>query len=143
MTFEGLAFEEVVFEETISPPFPEIPEPIHSIIQVDTPTVGELGILLSRQLILQFTESIHGIPMEEIPADLVNDNLNELLNTLAGRILSGKLAENRLYSLGLPRSGTGSFPQISNPVRYLKFLVGENFLIIALPERFWTPDTWK
>ncbi len=108
-----------------------------SIIEVGDPPIGEIGLLIPKALMLKFTEAIHGLPAEELGMPHILDNLSEMLNTLAGRLLTYGLSTDRTFMLGIPSSGIGSLPPAAGTTRLIKFLVGEDFLILSLPEKYW------
>ena len=135
-TFENLVFEEVVFAEFLSS-FPlEDPENFCALIEIIDPAIGEIGLLLPRPMMFRFAEATLGIPGEGLNLNDLKDTLGEMVNTLSGRIMAGFLP-NRVFQLGLPKTGLGTFPPFTKKHRLARYNVGESFLILALPEEFW------
>lgn len=136
-TIENFAFEEAVIDSEIMDLPTNFSEMLLGIIKIEDPPLGEMGLIVPKNLMAKFTEAIHGIPAEELTTALLFDNLAELLNTLAGRLVASMVPGDRTFMLGLPSTNVATSAPFSSPQKMLKFLVGEEFLILSVPETFW------
>ncbi len=78
-TVENLAFEEIVSEGVISGIPSDLPEMLWSVIEVEDPPIGLIGLLIPKSLMTRFTEAIHSLPAGELGMPLILVNLAEML----------------------------------------------------------------
>ncbi len=102
-TFENMTFMEVLSHS------PENQEPIlldpqGELLPVFEPLEGNFWLFLPKNLLISIAESVYVMDSDEIDAQIQQDTLAELLNTLAGKVLQEALPEDQLFSLGLPQS---------------------------------------
>jgi len=66
-----------------------------------------------------------------------------MLNVMSGKAYGRRLTGARSFTLGLPTAGFGRLPKLPCPNRVIKFLLGNNYFFVAVPEAFWNPDVWE
>ncbi|MCB2210810.1 chemotaxis protein CheX [bacterium] len=105
-TLENMAFAEVV-------PLRKVPDcefvdelNVYSVIDLIEPRAGRAVLILSKQLAESITESIYGMFEDgELGPDHQRDAVNEILNTLTGRLCVEMFGEDTIYNLGIPEFG--------------------------------------
>jgi CheY-specific phosphatase CheX len=106
-TMESLIFTEV---EPVDPlgGGEEIDDPIWSSIDIIKPFSGKLTLVMPRELIMEITGDLFGPDLEGPPAgSLIKDTLAEMLNTIAGKLMSSLIGLDQPLELGLPETGEG------------------------------------
>lgn len=99
-TFEEMAFLDVV---PGSPPqaAPAGEGPV-LYLEFTRPSRGALALVLPKEVKFQVAEAIYGETRTELTALQLDDSLLELLNVLAGRLLTRRFGPGTAYSMGLP-----------------------------------------
>jgi len=69
---------------------------------INNPFPGEFKLRLPLELAQQMAEILYGMPAEETSETMLRDITAEVLNTVAGRIMTEILPGNQTYQLGLP-----------------------------------------
>jgi hypothetical protein len=72
---------------------------------IHAPFPAELRLTLPLTLLGKVAESVFALPAEELEAQVLRDLLAEILNTVAGRLLTAYLPPEQSYQLGLPEFG--------------------------------------
>lgn len=139
-TVESMAFEEAVFSDW-RPSLPgSFSEPMcWTTIVILDPPIGQFGLYLPGPLATQFSEAIFSRPGEEMTPQLVLDNLGELMNTLAGRLLANRLPPETAFRLDFPNFGSDLVmsPDVA-PDRVAVFLISGREVFLTVPEAYWT-----
>lgn len=110
-TFETLTFSEVS-EWEVSDTFPGREEAgIGSVIDLHEPSRGRFAILLNREQCRRFIETAYGPEIEENAEEgdvLLQDYVNEIANTIAGRFAASLSSKAARTVIGLPKPFTGN-----------------------------------
>jgi hypothetical protein len=102
-TFETLAFAEIS-DWTIIGNFPDTLSVLGASISILQPFSGRLTLLLNPVQVRGLVETVYGLEVFASPEEdpvLLQDYVNELVNTIAGR-LAASLAGDIAINLGLP-----------------------------------------
>jgi len=101
LTFEEMAFLDVA--EGAGPhPLPVGEEGPILYLEYHRPQIGALALFLPKDLKFQIVEAIYGEDWALLSTIQLDDSLLELLNVLAGRLLSERFGVDTPYSMGLP-----------------------------------------
>ena len=138
-TIENMIFEEVVLEEVKDNILPENIEGCWwAKIDLLDPPLGDVVLIIRKDLMIRYTEAIFGMMEEEMPDNKqVKDNIGELLNTICGRMLALKLPPDQLFDLGVPEIGEGELPKLNHKFKSVNCYVGDNMAYLLAPECFW------
>ena len=124
--FESVAetFEAMIFTQVAMPPPEESIVPgidlVQASIAVIQPVTGRLSILVPPSMAVHITKNLYGWTDVQDPGDdLVNDSISELINTIAGRVMTRILPEDQTFELGLPVLGDDG--NLSNQVVRYQF----------------------
>jgi hypothetical protein len=112
-TIEQVAFEEVIPDPDLPPsdgPENFAPEIAWAMIEIIDPLPGTLALILPAELHCHLTSSVYSIPPGELTETMLLDDVAELINTIAGRLMARLLSPMDPFRLGLPRSGRGNPP---------------------------------
>jgi len=131
-TLENMLFMEVIeTDEAIS----EIPDAVKAGLLVHEPFPGEFRLTISRGLAGEISESLYSMNEEEISDQILFDVLGELLNTIAGRIMTSIVPGESTFRLGLPETGAEVFLETDSPSVQCNFEIeGQYFSLIACGE---------
>jgi len=72
-------------------------------LNVSEPCSGRFQMIISRELLSSIVEAMLALPRNEIKEKILLDLVSELLNTIAGSVLSTALSDDTKFSLGLPK----------------------------------------
>lgn len=96
-TFEQMAFLDV------SPGGPGVlTEGPVLFLAYTQPLAGDFSLFLPKELKFQVAEAIYGETWHQLATTQLDDSLLELMNVLAGRILSVHFGPQTTYAMGLP-----------------------------------------
>ena len=130
-TFETMTFMEVMPLEIETAL--EIEEPYWAAIQIIEPVRAKLVMILPAVLAEEITETLFtpepGLPL---PENIALDTLAELVNTIAGRLMSDQVNLEHTLSISLPEYGRG-LPETKNG-RIINLTVEEMHPITVLIE---------
>ncbi len=129
---ESMAFMEAVPAES---PY-ERPSPEHWVtLLIHEPVQGEFRMQMSQQMLENIAESIYGLLGEGMTAQVLDDTLAEMINTVAGHFLNKALPEEQIYQLGLPELGQGTSPLAEEAALVCDFSIESKLLrVIASGE---------
>jgi len=99
MTFEGMTFLDVASAsaepvETESGPILFLP--------YSHPKAGSIALNLPKEIKFLSAENIYGESWKDLTSSQIDDSLLEMLNVLAGRLLTHHFGEETAYVMGLP-----------------------------------------
>ena len=80
----------------------EKPEKEYLGARISMGTMGNLNLVLSRQLLFDIVEVLLNPPNGDVSEETMNDTLNEILNIIAGRFLESIFKNQSDFALGLP-----------------------------------------
>lgn len=131
----SIALEELAFAEIDTWEFGvDMPEPgeklFWGVIDVLEPEKGELLITISREHLNSLTEEMYGFMTEEISFSTLKDALGEFINTISGLLISEIIPKDKKFTLGIPKTGKGAFPVMTNPVASISLVI-ESKLIFS------------
>ena len=101
LTFEEMAFLDVN-PGAADPPGPPAEEGPVLFLSYTLPRGGAFALFLPKALKFQVAEAIYGENWNLISSIQLDDSLLELLNVLAGRLLTERFGQDTVYSMGLP-----------------------------------------
>ncbi len=106
-TIENISFQEVEFIENPQAGDLYLNDMIWAVLPVRQPRAGQISLELPHSLGKALTQEIYG-PVERETSDaLITDVIQEVLNIIGGRFLTGALDSQRWPELGLPENGRG------------------------------------
>ena len=100
-----LAFEEMAFLDVSAgkPPHPGAREDGPWLfLSYSSPQAGALALFLPKAVKFSVAEAIYAEDTHQITPAQLDDGLLELLNVLAGRLLSERFGASQPYTMGLP-----------------------------------------
>jgi len=100
VTFEEMAFLDVAAGPSAEDPIPQ-EGPVLCLTYV-APRTGTFSLRLPKELKFAVAEAIYGEDWQALTAGQLDDSLLELMNVLAGRLLSQRFGGQSTYSMGLP-----------------------------------------
>ncbi|MBI9076749.1 MAG: chemotaxis protein CheX [Desulfatibacillum sp.] len=115
-TFEGMAFVQISRQEDQTP-VTDSPDLIWSRVDVEAPAKGFLVVAYTREMGVHIVESLYGIMDEPCTKEVLEDSLNEIVNTVIGRCMSLLVPEGQTFELGLPQTGEG-WPEMETATTY-------------------------
>lgn len=89
-----------------------------SKVRVLEPCEGSVTMVFPRTLLEQVAQAIFG-EQERIREQTLWDTLAEIVNTVAGRVMSTLLTPETTFRLSVPESGTGWPAKSSEPILYV------------------------
>jgi len=99
-TFEEMAFLDVAAGPSGSPaPAEEGP---WLFLSYTRPKAGSFALFLPKAIKFSVAESIYGDDWKSLSPGQLDDSLLELMNVLAGRLLTGRFGPSMEYTMGLP-----------------------------------------
>lgn len=101
LTFEEMAFLDVAPGKASAPQTENEEGPV-LYLEYTRPRAGALALFLPKQIKFAVAEAIYGETWSLLSANQLDDSLLELLNVLAGRILTLKFGSGTPYTMGLP-----------------------------------------
>lgn len=101
LTFEQMAFLDVAPGNP--PESPSVEEGPVLYLEYTRPRAGALALFLPKEVKFAVAEAIYGEDWDHLSSSQLDDSLLELLNVLAGRLLTGHFGPGEAYSMGLPR----------------------------------------
>ncbi|SHI92739.1 Chemotaxis phosphatase CheX [Desulfatibacillum alkenivorans DSM 16219] len=105
-TFEGMAFMQISRLEDESPDT-TADDMIWSRVDVKAPAPGFMAIAYTREVGVRIVESLYGMLDEPCSQEMLQDSLNEIVNTVIGRCMSLLVPAGQTFELGLPKTGEG------------------------------------
>ena len=100
-TLENMVFMEA-FPVTDGSQLPDEPPCLVAHLLIHDPLQGELHLIMPRLLAEKISQTIYGLPEEELTEQIINDTFAEVINVIAGRFMNEFLPKQQLYRLGLP-----------------------------------------
>jgi hypothetical protein len=101
LTFEEMAFLDVAPGPAVPPAIAFEEGPV-LYLEYSRPQNGALALFLPKEIKFQVAEAIYGESWEGLTALQLDDSLLELLNVLAGRLLTHRFNGASGYTMGLP-----------------------------------------
>lgn len=137
--FESLIFEEIVLGEVCRQQLSDFGQEFWwGKISLMKPPLGDLYLVIRKDIMIQYSEAMIGMQEEEIPDEkLAIDGLGEMLNTIGGRLLAMITPENETFELGLPEVRQGKMEGSHEENRWIKLLAGENQIYLSVPDTLW------
>ena len=99
-TFEEMAFLDVASGPTDKPSAPE--EGPWLFLSYTRPKAGSFALFLPKAVKFAVAESIYGDDWKMLSSGQLDDSLLELMNVLAGRLLTCRFGPTSQYTMGLP-----------------------------------------
>ncbi len=130
-TFEAMIFTPVA---PVDPPDSESSDQKMLEADVDSvsPVKGKMTLQIPSDLALDITKDIFGWMEDQDPEEtMIRDTLAELINTIAGRIMTRLIPENESFELGLPGTGTGLLASPSTVEIFYFMLNDQIFSLMA------------
>jgi CheY-specific phosphatase CheX len=130
-TLENIAFIEVTptdapNTEPIAGPFMTVSLLIHDPLQ------GEMRMTMPHKMVGQITETVYSMPVEELSEQTLNDNLEEIINIIAGRFMTEMLTEGEMFQLGLPELNPVEAVDPSIPSRIWQYQVNSDEFTVTV-----------
>jgi len=99
-----LTFEEMAFIDVAEGPSPGQVPPDGSVLFLGytLPRPGSFALALPKAVKFQVAEAIYGEQWRDLTPRQLDDSLLELMNVLAGRLLTQRFGAKVTYSMGLP-----------------------------------------
>lgn len=115
-TFETLTFSEVSEWSTRKPDLSPAEPRIGSAIEIRTPIHARFTLLLNHSQCLEFVDTAYGPDVAESASEsgILQDYINELVNTIAGRFAASLVQNNGQLLLGLPHAIDDTQPTPQN-----------------------------
>ncbi len=111
-----LTFEEMAFLDVAPGRSEEASKPAEGsvlFLGYSLPKPGSFALCLAKEIKFQVAEAIYGEDWQGLNSRQLDDSLLELMNVLAGRLLTQRFGAKTTYSMGLP---TILFdPPVDNP----------------------------
>ena len=130
-TMESMAFLEVGPGAPEKDGLADDPKLLWSAIPVLKPTSGRVVLIIARDLAGEITEAVFGLENGLDPEDMITDALSEMVNTMAGLLMSKVTPADQAFELGLPQVGTGR-PALTEPSALYRFEVEEHIMWLAV-----------
>ena len=100
-TLENMAFVSV--EESTEAEVSELKqEMVGANLLITEPELLEMRLDVSKELLYQIAETMYTMDRDELENQLINDLLAEILNTLAGRLMTEILPPETNFALSIP-----------------------------------------
>lgn len=129
---ENMAFMDAEPAET---PYGRPSRECWTTLLLHDPVQGEFRMQMSQQMLMNISESIYGLLGEKMTAQVLEDTLAEMINTVAGHFLNKVLPEEQIYQLGLPELGRGEPPAKGGDDLVCDFIIeGEPLRLVASGE---------
>ncbi|SKA89817.1 Chemotaxis phosphatase CheX [Paucidesulfovibrio gracilis DSM 16080] len=97
---------------------PQASDFLWSKVRVLEPCTGSVTMAFPRTLLIQAAHGLFG-EQERIREQMLWDTLAEVVNTVAGRIMSNLLPPDSTFRLSVPESGTGWPAKDGEPILYM------------------------
>jgi len=135
-TLEGMAFIEVLKAESKTP-YDERMARLRVAILINSPFPGEICLVLPVSLAALLVQNMYNIEEKDLKDELQSDALGEILNVIAGRLMSAIMPVDQSCQLGLPEIGNDVFLQTDLASRSIEFRAEENpFWILLVGDTF-------
>lgn len=135
-TLEGMAFIEVLKADTITP-YDEHMARLRVAILINSPFPGEICMVLPVALASLFVQNMYSIEEQDLTDSIKNDVLGEILNVVAGCLMSRIMPVDQSYQLGLPEIGNDVFLQTELNAKSIEFNAeGYPFWILLVGDTF-------
>lgn len=102
---------------------------LYSEILFHEPFIGEFRLIMPQGVVTIIAEDLFLIEENNITPNILKDIMGEILNVIAGRLLSAIVPDDKTFELGLPATGKESF------LDFQTFSIAIDFLLKGLP--FW------
>jgi CheY-specific phosphatase CheX len=131
-TLENMVFMEVTPEEGLASP-PISADRMTVSLLIHDPVQGELRLSMPRSLTRKMTEAMYCLSAEELTEQMLNDNLAEIINIIAGRFMNEILDDGQTFRLGLPELEPTDIIDPGMETREWKFSSdGDEFTLVAI-----------
>jgi len=97
-------------------------DPIQLVLALEIPKICAQGL----------AAEVYGDLEVEPDEEVVLDIVAEMLNTLAGRLMSGIVDSNETFELGLPSKGEGEMPSLKSTDESVFVKVDEHYLKVSV-----------
>ena len=150
-TIENMAFMEIIPSNVMSP-FDETLESLKAEILINAPFSGELKLILSKTLAKQLASNTYpaeGVSIQEgrflsedinrinMPEEILEDALREIVNIVAGKLMSDLIPDKEGYEIGLPQIGVDAFLGLTGASLCVEFFAeGHPFWLILFGDGF-------
>jgi len=135
-TFENMAFMAVARTSEGDPVIGKS-DVLKTSILVYEPCQGEFSLILPISFTTGIAKTIYGLPDENITEEVLLDLLSEILNTIAGRVMTRILPEDMTFSLGIPEPGADAILDQDSQTVACRFIAGgEPFTVVASGNMF-------
>jgi len=98
--FENMLFMDAIYKEIVTEK--EIPNHVEVRLLVNHPFPGEFVFQAPKEFVSQAAGTLFMADESEVDEKMFNDVMNELLNTISGRIMAKITPEGKSFKLGLP-----------------------------------------
>ena len=133
---ENMAFMEVTKSDTLTP-YDEHLVRLRVEILINKPFPGEMRLILPIGLVSQFTQNMYNIDEADVNDDTMKDVLGEMINIIAGRLMTEITPPDEMFELGLPLVGPDVFVQAEASSLNVEFMAdGIPFWIILFGDSF-------
>lgn len=135
-TLENMAFMEVT-PSTVGIAGAAIETELTVGLLIHDPVQGELRLRMPRELVALITANVYSLELEELTDQMLNDNLAELINIIAGRFMGELLTDGSPFRLGLPELDPEEIDR-SSPFREWTYNTNNlEFSITAIGQSLW------
>ena len=107
LTFEEMAFLDVA-AGLAAAMIEDVDEGPVLFLSYSLPQAGSFALFLPKEIKFQVAEAIYGESWQHLSAIQLDDSLLELMNVLAGRLLTQRFGATSTYAMGLPTILYGS-----------------------------------
>lgn len=129
--YETMLFMDAMFVEDDEVEYAdmEIEDPQEARLLINHPFPGEIVLTVPDEMVLSMAESLFMLSEDEIDAQVKQDVLNEILNTISGRIMAKVTPQDKSFKLGLPEKTLSSFIDDDFLEAKFKFVVDDEFMV--------------
>ena len=103
-----------------------------AVLPLIKPYSGELVLEITTDYGKILAEEVYGNTDVVISESSIKDVLAEIANTIAGRFIDGLTPQSQQFELGLPTTGRGQVPDMTNRIATILINVGEHPLVISI-----------
>lgn len=126
-------FENMMFMDTIhcTDESRRINNPEETHILINHPYPGEIVFHAPEELVLCIAETLFMLSNDEVTEKIKKDVMNEVLNTISGRIMAKITPDDISFKLGLPEESSDIFTLGNDKKKnVIKYLIDDEYLII-------------
>ena len=127
--FENMLFMDAIYKEVVDDK--EIPDHVEVRLLVNHPFPGEFVFQAPKNFVSQAAGTLFMAEEGDVDEQMFNDVMNELLNTISGRIMAKITPEGKSFKLGLPEKMVSESFILDNEESDLDFYfeVDDEFII--------------